>query len=228
MKEFIIVGGPGRAGTTTTATYLHLSNEIFSFTGGEKSQCSEDFEHFVSVQIPTIARFGSKNNDKMVEFFKTKNEDHRSGIIDKYPYLARKMEHVELSTDRLFFFENIGYPIKFIFCMRRDFHNLFRSRIHDEDKEDFTLNCLESMREMQRIAKIYPSCCIDVSETPQEDYKRVDSMLGLEPSVWQKWFRENNPAANWRTYKKSAPKLPDELSVPLVDMYDETRKILCL
>jgi hypothetical protein len=137
------------------------------------------------------------------------------------------VEDIELSAERLPFFENIGYPIKFIFCMRRNFHDLFRSRIHEEDMEDFAVRRLESMKEMQRIAKIYPSCCIDVSTTPEEDYKRVDSMLGLELSEWQKWFQEENPAANQRDYEDSAPTLPDELNDVLISKYDETRRVLC-
>jgi hypothetical protein len=230
METLIIVGGPGRAGTNNAITYMHLHNEIFGYVGATKGktindQFESDWKHFLSFQIPQTGRFGGNTHIEITKFLVEKNKDHPNNL-DKYPIIARKMEFMENNMEAWNFFTELGVDLKFVFCMRADFHQLSGSRVHDVSQDWFFDYSLQSFHRMQYIAERFPTCTIDVtSDCVLDDYLYMDKMLGTKPSEKQLWWRNTNPVTNGQsqTTKDSRPRLPGHKIEVLRKAYFETR-----
>ena len=206
----IIVGGFGRTGTNSVLQYLHLNNEIFGFVSGKSEEFDGDFNNYVDSQVPQISKTDLKL--KLKDFIDLKNARFYTGtdthfklkqerVVDHFRYIAKKHENIELDG-YLDFFVKSGLHLKFIFCVRSDFCQLYMSRKENRQRvtsEEFISKCLDSFYQMQRIAERYDSCCIDVTDgCASYDYERIDTMLGIEVSAWQDWWRKNNPKTNAR------------------------------
>lgn len=214
-NTMIIVGGFGRAGTNSVLLYLHLNDNVFGFVSGNDAEFDGDFYNYIHLQVPQTLRTSGQTTpdlDRLRAFIDQKNARFYTGtdpnfeftdefVIDHYKYLARKHERIEV-RNAIDFFAKTGMHLKFIFCVRNDFHQLYLSRKENrkpDSSEEFVLKCLDSFHQMQRIARRYDSCCIDVTDgCVSSDYKDIDRMLRLESSDWQDWWRDNNPKTNAR------------------------------
>lgn len=229
METLVIVGGPGRAGTNSAITYLHLNDEIFGYVGANPGdQFESDFENFLSYQIPQTGRFGGGNHPEVCKFLEEKNGAHPNNL-DEYPIIARKMEFFENNQNAWDFFTSLDVPLKFVFCVRSDFHQLAGSRVDDPNLDWFMDQSLRSFDQMQAIGGKYPACTIDVtSNCVLDDYLYMDKMLRVKPSKWQLWWREHNPVTNGKSQKEKneRPRLPDYKIDVLRKAYHATRAAL--
>jgi hypothetical protein len=233
-ETMIIIGGFGRAGTNTVSQYLHLNDKIFAFMTGSEDEMSSDFKHYVScqgAQVPQL-RFDYPKHKEILSYIGMKNRDReRYGAVDHYPFISRKHEEIEIDPDKIAFFENLNMNLKFIFCVRSDFNQLYLSRKeigHDLSVEGFTQMCWESFESMQVLGEKYLSCCIDVTDNcAYLDYDRIDRMLKISRSPLQEWWRNDNPKTNWRNPTAHGPRsnfeLPEYETKFLRECYYKTR-----
>ena len=224
MMKLVIVGGFGRAGTNTVSLFLHLHNEVFGFVSGDKTQFDRDLNYYIRVQVPQITRYGQYRStlsdpkllaemDKLTEFIENKNKLFPESIF-KFPCIVRKHEKVEWDElERLRFFESLSsltlpqVDLKFIFCVRKSFRDLYLSRTagrkngEKETPEEFLGMCKMSFAQIRKLSERYDCVCIDVTDEHrfEHDYLSVNRMLGLEISEWQKWWIKNNPKTNAAT-----------------------------
>jgi len=244
MKSLILVGGPSRSGTCSTTSYLHLSNDTFMYGSGGPINNLPNMPPETWYErknfIPSIvsARYVQPEFTQFIIHAQSKNK-----LNLDFNYIGLRYDYVEKWKDIIFHLSQQYDTVRLVYCMRRDIEKLHISQRHNPYQREIDVfgdrisvsygNAIILKQDKELASMGFDICAVDIT-VGGDDFSRLNSFLGLEPSDLQVKWQEFNVQTNQRDPKKMKEVLKIEYDRDLLaktvkrlePQYNEAKRIL--